>query len=445
VTRTNSTFKFTNADIDVNAATILLDGLGSAIVDQNGANALGDFSDNDGSLTIKADRDLTTTSALTNDGTVDLGANSVLTTTGDYVQAAGSTDLKEATSRLAASGGGALVRVQGGTLRGVGSVDPALNVSGGKVAPGLSAGVLDVAGSYTQGAGGTLEVEIGGATPGTDHDQLDASDTASLGGTLDIKTPGGFTPSPGDSFTILICSATDCRSGEFATVQGANLGGGLEYQVKYNARDVVLEVVDTSTIDTSLTLAASPKTLTFGQTTTLSGQLTKTVGGAGVSGEQVILEHRPAGETDFTQVGNASTTDANGNFSFAKVQRNGNTEYRARFAGDPAAKLNASASNTELVEVKVGLTLKVSRTTVKLGKKAIIFGAVSPAHTGSVQLTIKRGTAVVLTKSVPLDSSSLYKLGYKPKRTGSYSVTANFAADNDHLGNRATAAFKVKR
>ncbi len=243
VVKSNSAFKFAGADLDVNAATVVLEGLGSAILDQNNADAIDNLTDNDGSLTIGADRDLTTVGALTNDGEVSVGADSVLTTTGDYVQATGSTALRETTSRLTASG--AQVKVQGGTMEGVGTVGPVVNASGGTVAPGLSTGILRDAGSYTQGPGGKLEVEIGGTSLGTGHDQLGVGTTASLAGTLDIVTPSGFTPTEGESFQILECGAADCLGGRFDTVRGANIEPGMEYQVRYNATDVTLEYVDT--------------------------------------------------------------------------------------------------------------------------------------------------------------------------------------------------------
>ena len=78
-----SVLKFTGADIDVNAATIVLDGLGSAILDQNNSDAIDNLSDNDGSFTIRSDRDLRTAGALTNEGSVTIGTDSVLTTTGE--------------------------------------------------------------------------------------------------------------------------------------------------------------------------------------------------------------------------------------------------------------------------------------------------------------------------------------------------------------------------
>jgi hypothetical protein len=193
--RSNSVLKFVNADIDVNAATIVLDGPGSAILDQNNSDAIDNLSDNDGSFTIRSDRDLRTVGALRNDGSLSIGTGSVLTTTGEYFQAAGSTALEDTTSKLTASG--SRVRVQDGVMKGLGTVEPTLDATGGRVQPGLTSGILKVAGSYAPGSAGTLEVDIGGEAPGSGHDQLDVGTTASLGGTLDIVTPSSFTPTPG--------------------------------------------------------------------------------------------------------------------------------------------------------------------------------------------------------------------------------------------------------
>ena len=344
-----SVLKFTGADIDVNAATIVLDGLGSAILDQNNSNAIDDLSHNEGSFTIRSDRDLRTAGPLTNEGSVTIGTNSVLTTTGEYVQAAGSTALEDTTSKLAASG--ARVRVLDGVMKGLGTVEPALEATGGRVAPGLSRGILKVAGSYAQGLSGALEVEIGGAAPGTGHDQLDVGTTASLGGTLDIVTPSSFTPTVGQSFTILKCRAVACRSGQFDNVQGTNVGSGLEYQVHYNATDVTLEVVDDQTTNTNLALSATPSSLASGETMTLSGTLTTAAGGEGLSEQQVILNQKPAGASEFTQLGDAVSTDANGTFSVDNVQPTESTEYMAQFAGDQGVSLNASVSDVEMVTV----------------------------------------------------------------------------------------------
>ncbi len=104
------------------------------------------------------------------------------------------------------------LNIQGGTLKGTGTITG--NVSnGGTVAPGLSPGILNVVGNYSQTAAGTLAIELSGTTVGTQYDQLNVTGTVALAGTLAV-TPG-FTPAEGDTFTILANDATDAISGFF--------------------------------------------------------------------------------------------------------------------------------------------------------------------------------------------------------------------------------------
>ncbi len=73
----------------------------------------------------------------------------------------------------------------------------------GIVEPGNSPGVLFVNGNYRNGSSGTLRMELGGSVPGTDYDQLDVAETATLQGTLDIILADGAAPLPGQSYTVV--------------------------------------------------------------------------------------------------------------------------------------------------------------------------------------------------------------------------------------------------
>jgi hypothetical protein len=76
---------------------------------------------------------------------------------------------------------------------------------------------LTITGNYTQGSGGTLSVKIGGATAGTQYDQLAVGGTATLNGTLNVSLLGGFTPNSGEMFQPLTSTA---ESGTFASLTG---------------------------------------------------------------------------------------------------------------------------------------------------------------------------------------------------------------------------------
>jgi len=135
------TLQFPNANIVTNAASIILDGSASRIIDQSNNNALANFATNNGTFALLNGRNLTT-GTFTNNGTLTIGAGSIFTVTGNY----------------------------------------------------------------TQGSGGTLEVQIGGTSIGQ-FGQLIVNGAApngvaSLNGTLRL-TPAGYTPHGGDSFAIL--------------------------------------------------------------------------------------------------------------------------------------------------------------------------------------------------------------------------------------------------
>jgi T5SS/PEP-CTERM-associated repeat protein len=108
-----------------------------------------------------------------------------------------------------------LAVLTGGTLSGRGEVTGDVINSAGTIAPGASAGSLTVQGGFAQDAEGTLAIELGGSTAGTEYDQLAVSGPADLGGTLEVSFLGRFRPALGDTFTILTASSVE---GTFTTL-----------------------------------------------------------------------------------------------------------------------------------------------------------------------------------------------------------------------------------
>jgi len=200
-----------------NAAHVILDGPGAEIRLAGGTSALAGLDTNaaGGRLTLKNGKALSVSSAFTNAGHLEIDATSSFST-----------------------GGAAFTNTGAGTIGGTGTLSAPVT-NNGTLAPGQSAGTLNVSGSYTQGSAGTLAVELGGLAAGTEHDQLAISGAITLGGTLDVTTIGGFTPGPGDTFTIATGSSV---TGNFANVAGS-LPGGLSYEVSKTATTVVLSVV----------------------------------------------------------------------------------------------------------------------------------------------------------------------------------------------------------
>ncbi|MFM9996725.1 MAG: hypothetical protein ACKVU4_13110 [Phycisphaerales bacterium] len=109
-----------------------------------------------------------------------------------------------------------------------------LLTSNGRVIPGAEDGaaIIDLTGAYQQNATGRLEIEIGGLTPGMQHDVFEVSGQASLAGTLRVALIDGFVPSIGDEFTILTAGSL---AGTFGTLDLPALPAGRVWEVLYAA------------------------------------------------------------------------------------------------------------------------------------------------------------------------------------------------------------------
>lgn len=117
------------------------------------------------------------------------------------------------------------VTMEAGVLSGNGLIAGSLTNNGGFISPGHSPGTLTVLGDFQQGANGTLVLEALGAEPGR-FDRLQIRGAAALGGTLDVRTIGGFVPLANDPINPLVYSS---QSGGFDHVSGnvqLNFGPG---------------------------------------------------------------------------------------------------------------------------------------------------------------------------------------------------------------------------
>ena len=150
-------------------------------------------------------------------------------------------------------GGGTIVN-NSGVIGGGGTVGGSVSNTGGIVAPGNSPGILTVTDNYTNGPGGTLEIEIMDTSPGEDsHDQMLVGATATLDGTLDIQDDG-FTPvvdeTPGTIGVPMVIMTAANVNGEFSTINGKHVGGGIFYDVAYNTNNVTLGAFQAAKGDT---------------------------------------------------------------------------------------------------------------------------------------------------------------------------------------------------
>ncbi|MBX9678173.1 MAG: SBBP repeat-containing protein [Gemmataceae bacterium] len=139
------------------------------------------------------------------------------------------------------------VVVAGGILGGSGTIDGAIRVDSGSLAPGTSPGILN-SGSVPF-TGGSFAPEINGTTVGTQYDQLNVSGTVALGsGVATLNLSGSFVPVLGNRFVLINNDGTDNTTGYFAGLpEGAMITfGGVPLYVTYNGgdgNDVVLNTM----------------------------------------------------------------------------------------------------------------------------------------------------------------------------------------------------------
>ncbi|MBV1929267.1 MAG: hypothetical protein KUG81_07125, partial [Gammaproteobacteria bacterium] len=213
---------------------------------------------------------LTASSGLQNGGDIHLssfggGFASTLTVTGGALQNTGlleslsgvggartvngqldNTGIVSVVNNTTAFNNGAFTNMAGGVVRG----DGTLNLIGGAtlqndgaLRPGNDGpGTLDVTGNVAQSASGFLVAELGGLAPGTEHDVLDISGTATLDGEVRLRSINGFVPVFGQQFVILTAGSI---SGQFSKVRlvGSNLPLGYKFEAVYGPTTVTVQVV----------------------------------------------------------------------------------------------------------------------------------------------------------------------------------------------------------
>ena len=132
-----------------------------------------------------------------------------------------------------ASGPREFRNVAGGVLTGDATIYGTIINASGVVAPGT----LTIAGDYVQRAAGTLRVYVAAA----DHGKLTVWGTATLAGTLDLATAGGFDPPTTGTYRIVDAGVL---TGAFATVSGAQVRPGKAFAVSYDGTGVAVGVTE---------------------------------------------------------------------------------------------------------------------------------------------------------------------------------------------------------
>ncbi|AFZ51172.1 beta strand repeat-containing protein [Dactylococcopsis salina] len=206
------------------------------------------FNINDGNdanaVTVTLDGLTVSGETVNNSGTVAVETGRLQFDAG-YTQTAGLTRVAE----VATLGG--TLNIEGGTLQGNGFINGNVTM-GGTFAPGNSVGEIEVRGDYNQTTAGTLEIEIGGVEA---FDRAFIDGNVSLAGRLEVNLLDGFTPSLGETYSVL--SANNIE-GDFNRFRGLELDNGLLLQPILENNELVLSVEESR--------FSSSQDLGFGQT-----------------------------------------------------------------------------------------------------------------------------------------------------------------------------------
>jgi streptogramin lyase len=155
---------------------------------------------------------------------------------------------------------GQVIVQKGATLKGGGVIMELTVESGGTLAPGHSPGCIT---SNDITMSGTYSVQIGGATPCSDYDQVVVSKSITLNGDLAISGVNGFDPQPGQVFTIIKNGGRSPINGSFAGLpEGAKFSNqGVNFQISYkggSGHDVTLTVLKLASYKAPVGVSGSP-------------------------------------------------------------------------------------------------------------------------------------------------------------------------------------------
>jgi hypothetical protein len=173
----------------------------------------------------------------------------------------------------------------------------------------------------------------------------------------------------------------------------------------------------------NVTIDATPTTVKFGGTVTLSGKLT----GQNNDNRPVVVQQDPFPVDNFSNAGTA-TTNASGDWSLI-LKPDRNTRYMARSG-------NADSKTVDVL-VRPAISLTLSDRTPKVGTKVTFSGRLCPEHDG-VRVALQRRSANnqwrtlrnPLLKDLPNTECSSYSRGLRPRRDGAFRIL--FRGDADH-------------
>ncbi|HKM52557.1 MAG TPA: Ig-like domain repeat protein, partial [Isosphaeraceae bacterium] len=337
-------------------------------------------------------------STAANSGTVTVSSGTTLSV-GSYTQSAGTTVLN------GGSINGGPLSIDGGALSGTGTINASV-ISGGQVVPGGTgaAGLLTINGTYTQTATGSLNIELGGTSAGSQYDQLAVSGKASLGGTLSVATINNFQPVLGNAFQVLTFASA---AGNFGFYNGIVLGNRLILDPALNPNNLTLTVQPAVT---TTTLSAPPSPSVSGQSVTFTATVT-------VALPPTTIDPTPTGTVTFynngTSIGTGTLSVVNGqeqaSFTTSTLSTASHTITAAYTSGDGNfVPSSPSAAVTHVVnKASTSATVATSLSPSVYGQAVTFTATVSVVGPGSTAVASPTGTVTFCDNGQSIGTGTL--------------------------------------
>ena len=201
--------------------------------------------------------------------------------------------------------------------------------------------------------------------------------------------------------------------------------------VVYDYLEQTSTLTTTTLLGTTLTTAASPASVAYGGTATLTGTLYRAGTATRLAGRPLTLYHRRHGTSAWSKV--ATVTTSSTGVATAKRVPLAHTDYRWSFAGS-GTELGAEGA-VRLVKVVVRVSGTLSASSVALKRSVTMSAGVSPNHKGQrVYLQRLSGRTWVNVVSAVLGSTSAARFTIVGSTRGTFSYRVYKPSDADHTG-----------
>ncbi|HEX6642903.1 MAG TPA: hypothetical protein VF215_17435, partial [Thermoanaerobaculia bacterium] len=167
----------------------------------------------------------------------------------------------------------------------------------------IDLGKVDVTGTFSQGATGSLDILLGGVLPGTQHGQLVTNSGPSLAGALNITFNGPYQPLVNDDF-VVVSWPSDTHVGNFSPYNLPALANGRTWSSLFNATGLHL-TVNGGDADLSIGKTASSANVVVSNPITYTLAISNA--GPDAANSVQVTDTLPAGHTGISASGSGWT------------------------------------------------------------------------------------------------------------------------------------------